>query len=515
MLESFKSGKFLYEKLSKEEQDKRGILGRLEGPIADFKNPTRNGRLYSEPLWEKVFEDPIMKEKIANRCCFGELGHPEDRQEVDMEKIAICLAEQPKKSEDGNIYGVFDILNTPNGKILKALCDYGCNIGVSSRGTGDLYTDDDGNEAVDPETYECECWDAVLIPAVESARMNYVTESLNSKKSLKQALKESLDSANDEDKEIMKTTLNELGIDVEDKKEEIKEENDTTNEEDKKDEKEEAVDDGSNKVVESLKEAIKEKARLEKTIKALQEKLAVSDTKVNSLNEELGKYKNATTRMSEYAKSSRELSKKVSELEGELNSKDKIIENLNKRCDVLKKRASNLNESVSKKVDTLDSQVKSKEEEIKTLKEELEKKTSELDSNTKSLNESLKEKEDKIVVLEKKINESLGVANKYKRLAQDTVNRYIESKATMLGVNANEIKNKLNETYTINDIDRVCEELKSYQLNMSKLPFHLDNNSRVKVKEAVNEPLRNRTKPGIVGDDDVDESLIKMAGLTD
>ena len=37
----------------------------------------------------------------------------------------------------------------------------------------------------------------------------------------------------------------------------------------------------------------------------------------------------------------------------------------------------------------------------------------------------------------------------------------------------------------------------------------------VKVKEAVNEPLKNRTKSSFVGDDDVDESLIKMAGLTD
>lgn len=97
-----------------------------------------------------------MKEKIANRCLFGEMGHPVDREETDPEKIAICLAEQPKIGKDGKIYGVFDILDTPNGRILKSLCDYGCNIGVSSRGSGDLITDYDGNEAVDPETYNCE-----------------------------------------------------------------------------------------------------------------------------------------------------------------------------------------------------------------------------------------------------------------------------------------------------------------------------------------------------------------------
>ena len=88
-------------------------------------------------LWEKVFEDPIMKEKIENKVCLGELGHPEDRTETDITKAAICLAEMPKKSNDGKLYGVFDIIDTPCGRILKTLCDYGCNIGVSSRGQGD------------------------------------------------------------------------------------------------------------------------------------------------------------------------------------------------------------------------------------------------------------------------------------------------------------------------------------------------------------------------------------------
>lgn len=153
MLESFKNNLFTYEKLSEEEQTKRGILGRLVGVIADSKNPTRNGRLYSKSLWENVFNDPIMKEKIENRCCFGELGHPADREEVDPEKIAICLAEQPKVNDKGQLLGVFDILSTPCGKILKTLCDYGCNIGVSSRGSGDILA----NDEVDPDTYCCEC----------------------------------------------------------------------------------------------------------------------------------------------------------------------------------------------------------------------------------------------------------------------------------------------------------------------------------------------------------------------
>ena len=212
MLESFNiNNEMQYQKLSLDEQQERGILGRLVGVIADFKNPTRNGRRYTEELWDKTFADPIMKEKLENRCLFGELGHPVDRQEIDMEKIAICLAEVPKKGNDGKLYGVFDILATPNGRILKTMCDYGCKIGVSSRGSGDTVEDYDGGETVEPDTYECECWDAVLLPAVKSARPQYVTESLDtSKKTFKKALREALESSSEDEKKVMEQTLNEL-----------------------------------------------------------------------------------------------------------------------------------------------------------------------------------------------------------------------------------------------------------------------------------------------------------------
>ena len=46
MLESFKGNTLEYQKLTEEEMQQRGILGRLVGVIADSKNPTRNGRLY-------------------------------------------------------------------------------------------------------------------------------------------------------------------------------------------------------------------------------------------------------------------------------------------------------------------------------------------------------------------------------------------------------------------------------------------------------------------------------------
>ena len=66
MLESFKTDKFNYKRLTLEEQKNRGILGRLVGVIADTTGATRNGRKYSSTLWENVFASPVMKEKINN-----------------------------------------------------------------------------------------------------------------------------------------------------------------------------------------------------------------------------------------------------------------------------------------------------------------------------------------------------------------------------------------------------------------------------------------------------------------
>lgn len=215
MLESLQTGVFEYEKLKPEEMQRRGILGRLVGIMADSVNPTRNGRAYSKKLWENVFANPIMQERIENKCCFGELGHPTDREETDMSKIAICMDGLPKVDPDGKLRAVFNILDTPNGRILKTLCDYGCNIGISSRGSGDLITDFDGNESVDPDTYNCEGWDAVLIPAVKEARLQYVTESLDKKrynKTLRTRLQESIDKETEENKKAMTEALNTFGI---------------------------------------------------------------------------------------------------------------------------------------------------------------------------------------------------------------------------------------------------------------------------------------------------------------
>ena len=600
-----------YKKLTPEEMKAKGILGRLYGPCADFIKPTRNGRGYSEQLWENVFSSDLMKEKIANGVCFGELGHPADRTETDMEKIAICLREVPVKNDKGQLIAVFDILDTPNGRILKTLCDYGSKIGISSRGQGDLIQDFDGNESVDPDTYECECFDAVLVPAVKEARMQYVKESLDTTNSnLKKALTESYNKASDEDKKIMQETLEKLNIKINEEtededvkseeeitdekiddlidsanevienstksevesKEAAAEETDTDTEEvieleddkekslseeeifikylkdnfdddkikevekilkidiesedDKSEDEnidevevketnekdEEAIDDGDDSIVESLKEALKDKFDLENNVKVLNEKLAVSDTKVSELNQECNHYKESVVRLSLIAKSSKDLKNKVTDLTEALKNKDAEIESQKVRiARLIESRKKALSNST-----TLSESALSKDAEIKSLNETLKANRVNSENQIKTLNEKLeksnKEAEGKIKVLTENLNKATAIKESYKKLANTAVNKYIEVKAQMLGMSSIDIKRKLGESYTMDDVDQVCEDLKAYQLNVSRLPWDLNNRKvSIRVTEAVNKNLPRRTSD--FDDDEVSEGLIKLANL--
>ena len=616
-----------YQRLSQEEQKKRGILGRLVGVCADFINPTRNGRKYSESLWENVFNSDIMKEKIANKVCFGELGHPADREEVDMDKVAICLAEQPTKNDKGQLMAVFDILNTPNGKILKTLCDYGSNIGISSRGSGDLYTDDNGDEAVDPDTYNCECFDVVLIPAVKEARLKYVTESLDTKKygkTLKQKLTEDLGNASEEDKKVMKESLSDLGINLleevddtlkdrliddpevgryivlardkktnklldsfgvfgledlaKEKLEEVKSENPLENavysyekvdpdgtynndpiyeelnekapktisnkglldklisslkdkygeegwqdqlfklltkvggdaitamadeehlrenesvEEDCSDiedseNKEEAVNDGED-LMKELQETLVKTSNLEKDNLSLQEKLSVCSAKEIKLEEQLKRYKEALVKVSDQAKETKSLKEK-------LTQKEKLIESRNQKIEKLIQSARDNSLNLRQSNSTIDSM----EEEISKLKESLN------DSNTK-----LEESNQKLEESNKQLNESKIRLGKYQRALKEAKENYIQAKAEAYGLKKEEIVSKLNESFTLQNVDSICEELVEYKKAINKLPFRITENTHINVKPSDNEYIKGNRK-GFIDDDSISDSLLRMADL--
>lgn len=512
-----------FQDLTPEEKEQRGILGRLYGPCASIIIPTRNGRFYSESLWENQFDNnEILRELIENGGVPMELDHPVDREETCSDRICAMMPELPKRDEDGHLICYVDIIDTPMGKIAYQLAKYGFKLGISSRGTGDLITDENGNEAVDPDSYDLQTFDLVLVPAVKDARLS-MTESMQKNKNynaLRQALTESLNSATPEDKKVMEEALKDLGINlnegvnISNTKGNDNNTTSTVKAVDSNAVNTVANDDGTKQLIKNLTEALKDKASLENQIKELQEQLAVRDSKVNELTSEVDKYKSTTTRLTPLATKSRDLSKENSQLKEQLELKDKQIANLKSRNSKLIEQQ---NASVSS-TQTLNEALNKNESEIKKLTEKLDAQQKSFDAKINAINEENKKKQselnDKVVSLRESVTKKSKLVEAYKKFATDTIDRYIESKALMLGAQPEEIKNRLPQSYTLNDIDLICEKLQDYTLNISKLPFNLreSKNVRVKINSQEDDLLSNigATQKDFDADD-VDESLIRLA----
>ena len=493
------------DKVSVNEQGKP-ILGRLYGPVADIVNSTRNGRKYSEELWENVFTSDISKETFDAGGYFGELGHPADREEVDMEKIALCMPKPPVKDKDGHLVAYFDILDTPNGRILKTLCDYGYKMGISSRGSGDVSTDNDGNESVSPDTYSFTCFDAVLLPSVKAARMNYVTESLHSK-SLTEALQEVISKSTADEKKVIAESLNDLGIaESLGNQPSLKVVNDIDTPVVPNSKK--ADDVGMGKLVEELQRTLESKLELESQISKLQEKLSVCTAKDNALKEELSTAKKNIGILSQKVKELPELRRKVQFLEDavadsrkDIKLKNKTIKELNESLVLGKRNLTETVDSKNERITTLSKENRSLKESLISLREEhndLKDKTStEIEELKKD--SAIKNKE-----YQTKLSRANALIESYKKIATDTLNSYIDSQAHLLGVSPKEIKSRLEESYSLADVNRVCDNLKEYKLNLSSLPFEIGNNTRVK---AVIHEDKQFASPW---DDDIDENLLKF-----
>jgi hypothetical protein len=106
----------------------------LEGIFLQGELQNRNGRVYPmDVLDEEVGK--YSKTFVTKNRAFGELGHPENPA-VNLDRVSHVIVGLTK--EGNNYIGKAKILDTPNGKIVKAFMDEGCQLGVSSRGLGTL-----------------------------------------------------------------------------------------------------------------------------------------------------------------------------------------------------------------------------------------------------------------------------------------------------------------------------------------------------------------------------------------
>ena len=107
---------------------------KIQGIFAQTDKKNRNGRVYPKEIMEKAVAK-YDKEQIQTNRAVGELNHPEGPT-VNLDKVSHLIKEL--KFQGNDVVGKAQILDTPNGKIVKGLLDGGVQLGVSTRGMGSL-----------------------------------------------------------------------------------------------------------------------------------------------------------------------------------------------------------------------------------------------------------------------------------------------------------------------------------------------------------------------------------------
>ena len=111
----------------------------------------------------------------------------------------------------------------------------------------------------------------------------------------------------------------------------------------------------------------------------------------------------------------------------------------------------------------------------------------------------------------KQLEQSKDLVEKYRRSYKSLKENYLEARAQSFGLRKEDVLKKLDESYKVRDIDRVCEELSQYKANIAKLPFRLNENTKVSVKQSKNEYIKNGTVD--FGDDSISDSLLQLANI--
>lgn len=135
------------------------ILGTYEGECADSTITNENGLDITREVWENVFDSDEYAKALDHGWYIGFLGHPDDPNCMDFEHACIVMTEG-HIDDNGKVYGKFNLIDTPVGRIVKAFQDAGVIFGISVRGAGDIISN-----SVDPDTFVFRGFDLVTFPA--------------------------------------------------------------------------------------------------------------------------------------------------------------------------------------------------------------------------------------------------------------------------------------------------------------------------------------------------------------
>jgi hypothetical protein len=124
-----------------------------------------NGRVYNKQILEREVEN--YQKAISERRSLGELDHPDDSV-INLKNASHLVT---KMWWDGDsVMGKIEVLDTPSGKILKALAQSGVKLGISSRGLGSV-KQKNGVTLVEDD-FQLICFDMVSEPSTPGAYLS-------------------------------------------------------------------------------------------------------------------------------------------------------------------------------------------------------------------------------------------------------------------------------------------------------------------------------------------------------
>jgi hypothetical protein len=141
----------------------KGGLVKFRGKFQEAEAVNKNKRMYPFDVLDENVQR--LQEAIKGRGLIGELDHPTD----SIVHFATASHIVTRLWWDGNtLMGEGEILNTPHGKVLRALIEDGVKIGISSRGVGNGKVNEDGILVIG-ESYKLITFDAVADPSTFDA----------------------------------------------------------------------------------------------------------------------------------------------------------------------------------------------------------------------------------------------------------------------------------------------------------------------------------------------------------